>query len=347
MNRTLHRTLFSLSLLAGVSTSSPLLADSIDYKALYNRAASGVVVVYAADGIRASRGTGSIVSKQGLVLTNTHVLIMGKGPAPTVFVYTKPAKLTGDPRRDLKHRHEAKIVALHHRYDLALIQIVRPPASLTVLPLSDLKNVGVGEPTVAIGHPGGGSLWSLTTGKLSAAFQDFERVQGWHIFQTETAINPGNSGGPLLDGTGAIIGVNTFIRRQGKGGLALVGLGFAVQASTAQAWIRGVLGKLPPASAFSRGRTRAPSPPLVKKAPPPDHGKVKRPKPKKEQWTMRAPKKGQRRDRLARPRPRPRKGFTTRLRPGRVYGGTAVQRMSSRKKASFDELDRVLDKSKK
>lgn len=338
----------ALATLLGLASAYPAAAsaEAIDYKKLYQSASRGVVVVYASDGYNASRGTGSIISKQGLVLTNTHVVTRGHRKWPQLYVYIKPHKLTGDPAKDLSLRFEARLVAKHRRYDLALLQIVRPPRSLTVLPLSDLSGVSVGEPTVAIGHPGGGAMWSLTTGKLSAAYQHYRKVEGWHVFQTETAINPGNSGGPLLDGTGAIIGVNTFIVRRDKEGLALVGLSFAVQASTARRWIKQVLGKLPRATevASVQRKQKLPTPGKVRASPAPDHKPLVKSKAGPAQWTLRARKGKTRRDALARPRPRPNKGFSSRLRPGKVYGGSALKRLFSKADDAFDELDRVTKK---
>jgi hypothetical protein len=184
-------------------------AESIDYKSLYRRTSAAVVALMATDGSVGQRGTGSLIDAKGLVLTNTHVVTRrtkgdkGKGTDwPHLFVVLKPVRISGKASLDLKRRYRARVVARHPAWDLALVQIIDPPAGLPALPLSSLEGVGVGEPTVAIGHPGGGALWSLTTGRISGAFSDYRGVRGWDVFQTETALNPGNSGGPLLDGSG-------------------------------------------------------------------------------------------------------------------------------------------------
>ncbi|NQU63107.1 MAG: trypsin-like peptidase domain-containing protein, partial [SAR324 cluster bacterium] len=187
-----------------------------------------------------------------------------------LYVFMKPETVTGDTKKDLILGHSAEVLAINPDFDLALVQIIKPPADLTVLPLSDLTEVGIGEPTVAIGHPTGGACWTLTTGKISASWKDYGNRQGWDIFQTETSLNPGNSGGPLLDGSGAVVGVNTFIKRQGKDGMALAGLNFAVKSTTARNWIVQVIGKLPPASIIKTERAPLPNNRNVEKAKSPD-----------------------------------------------------------------------------
>ncbi len=228
--------------------ASPAHAERIDYKRLYSTASPAVVLIHSSDGKVGSQGTGSIIDKRGLVLTNTHVITHKGKNWPQIQVFLKPREITGDFRRDLKKGYRARVVAKHPQWDLALIQIIGSKQRLPVLALSSLSGVGIGEPTVAIGHPGGGAPWSLTTGTIGASWQDMNGKRGWHVFQTETALNPGNSGGPLLDGSGAVIGVNTFIRRRGRKGLALVGLNFAVKSTSARSWIQGVLGSLPSAT---------------------------------------------------------------------------------------------------
>ena len=71
---------------------------------------------------------------------------------------------------------------------------------------------------VAIGHPEQGGLWTLTTGTISAEFENFNATKGKSVFQTETGLNRGNSGGPLLDTNGRMIEVrrpSPALRRMG------------------------------------------------------------------------------------------------------------------------------------
>jgi serine protease Do len=226
--------------------------EEINYKKLYLETAPAVVLIYGTDGQTAARGTGTIIDQGGLVLTNTHVVVHESKRWKRLFVFLKPETVTGNSEKDLTHGHLAEVLAINPEYDLALVQIVKPPADLPVLPLSDLSKVGIGESTVAIGHPSGGAFWTLTTGRISASWTNYNTRPGWDIFQTETSLNPGNSGGPLLDGSGAVVGVNTFIIRKDKGGTTLTGLNFAVKSTTARKWIVQVIGKLPPASVIRK-----------------------------------------------------------------------------------------------
>ncbi len=250
-------------LIFGILAAPLILAVEIDYKKLYQKTSKAVVLLYGTDGSEGSKGTGSIIDKSGLVLTNTHVVINEDKLWDKQFVFLKPDRVTGSQKNDLSRGYLAKVLVVNPKYDLALVQIIDPPKDLPVLPLSDLSNVGIGEPTVAIGHPGGGASWTLTTGKISASWKDYNERSGWDVFQTETALNPGNSGGPLIDGSGAVIGINTFIVRQGSGGLVLTGLNFAVKSTTARQWIIDVIGELPPASAVKAEREAIPSPDTV------------------------------------------------------------------------------------
>jgi serine protease Do len=102
-----------------------------------------------------------------------------------------------------------------------------------VIQIGDSEEVEVGEPVAAIGHPGGGGLWTLTTGTVSSVRRDGVR----DVFQTDTAINPGNSGGPLLDENARLIGVNTFVRRVNKQGLPLEGLNYSLRSALALEWL--------------------------------------------------------------------------------------------------------------
>lgn len=156
-------------------------------------------------------GTGFIVSSDGEVLTNAHV-VAGTG--------TVEVKLPGETEPRL-----ADLVATDPRADIALIRI-RGARGLATAELGRSSRLRVGQPVVAIGNalalPGGPSV---TTGIVSA----LERtVEGdgqilENMIQTDAAINPGNSGGPLVDANGRVVGINTAVIR----GLA-EGIGFAI-----------------------------------------------------------------------------------------------------------------------
>jgi serine protease Do len=91
---------------------------------------------------------------------------------------------------------------------------------------------------VAIGHPEQGGLWTLTTGTISAEFENFNATQGKSVFQTETGLNRGNSGGPLLDTDGRMIGVNTAIARVAPDGLPITSISFSLKSNVAKRWMR-------------------------------------------------------------------------------------------------------------
>jgi serine protease Do len=313
-------------------TPMGLDAREIDYKQLYQSAAPSVVLLYGTDGQTASTGTGSIIDASGLVLTNTHVVAKGKDLWEEQYVVLKPERVTGDHEKDLVRCFHAKVLALNPEYDLALVQIIDPPADLSVLALSDLNGVDIGEPTVAIGHPGGGAHWSMSTGRISASFEDYNATRGWDVFQTETSLNPGNSGGPLLDGSGAIVGINTFIIRQNQSGLALTGLNFAVKSSTARTWIQEVIGRLPEASQVRPEAAETPSAPDagdIVEAPPPA--------PKEEKpdgFVTQGDKK--RESELPSAPPRAEDGFKTDVEPGQEFGGDDLEAFFKRRQAALD-----------
>src|SRR6185436_11955088 len=83
--------------------------------------------------------------------------------------------------------------------DLAPLQLEDAHAKMPTIAFADPHLVEVGEEVVAIGHPEGGGLWTLTTGTVSTVIANFEGVKGKDVFQTEASVNRGNSGGPLLD----------------------------------------------------------------------------------------------------------------------------------------------------
>ncbi len=228
--------------LVAVSAASASAAAELTPQQIYERAAPGVVLIigHPQQGEGGSGGTGSIIRKDGLVLTNAHVVIDEKTgkPYPRLSLYLKPDRVTGNPKTDLSRRVNASVTAFNRQLDLALLKLETAPASLSVLDLSDPDRVKIGERVVAIGHPEQGGLWTLTTGVVSAEFEDYGNTKGKHVFQTETGLNRGNSGGPLLDTQGRIIGVNTAIARLAADGLPIMSISFAVKSSVARTWLR-------------------------------------------------------------------------------------------------------------
>jgi serine protease Do len=203
---------------------------------IYRNASDSVVLIFGFDDAgRGSSGTGSIITRDGLVLTNDHVIANAESGRlfPNLVVYFKPTPITGDNRKDLTEPHLVDVVARDSELDLALLRVKQPPPALRPIEVGNSEEIDVGEPVAAIGHPGGGGLWTLTTGTVSSKRQD----QARDIFQTDTAINPGNSGGPLLDEHARLIGVNTFVRRTNEQGLPLEGLNYSLRSALALEWL--------------------------------------------------------------------------------------------------------------
>ncbi|MGI9274012.1 MAG: S1C family serine protease [Endozoicomonas sp.] len=215
--------------------SVPISAESIDYKKLYQDAAPAVVLIVGVGKKSSGKGTGSVLTDNGLILTNAHVVTNDGKPWDQLLVAFKPDQVSGN-KSDYKKSYEATVIYSDAKRDLALIIPKHKLKGLQHLQLSDLKRVDIGEPVVAIGHPGGGQLWTMTTGRISASWADYRGVRGYDLYQTETAINPGNSGGPLLAGDGSIVGVNTFVIRNNKQ-MSLEGLNYAIKSTTVANWL--------------------------------------------------------------------------------------------------------------
>jgi serine protease Do len=222
------------ALVAGLAGDAS--ARGFSARDVYRAAAPSVVMVYARmQQSTSSTGTGSVVSADGLVLTNAHVVVSPNGkPSREIAVFFKPPRITGDMKRDLQKGYRAKIVARSAEFDLALLEVEgAPPGGAPALAFGDSERVEIGEPVAAIGHPGGGGLWTLTTGTVSSARKRGET----DVFQTDTAINPGNSGGPLLDADARLIGVNTFVVRVSDSGLPLEGLNYSLRGHLVREWL--------------------------------------------------------------------------------------------------------------
>jgi serine protease Do len=234
-------------LLLGIATVLSLrpvvgLAGDLTPREIYEHSSPAVVMIigYSNSGQRGSGGTGSIIQQDGLVLTNAHVVIeeqTGK-PYPRLTIYLKPDRVTGDPKVDLSRGGKARVMAFSLPLDLALLKLDGLPGPFPVLELDDSDRTEIGDRVVAIGHPEQGGLWTLTTGTISAEFENFNATKGKSVFQTETGLNRGNSGGPLLDTYGRMIGVNTAIARVAPDGLPITSISFSLKSNVAKRWLR-------------------------------------------------------------------------------------------------------------
>jgi len=165
-------------------------------------------------------GSGFIISDDGLVVTNQHVV--GNNPSEITISTTYGT------------RYEAELIGSDELTDIALLRI-NSTDSFPFIELSDSDQVRVGEWAIALGNPFGlfdDGNPTVTVGVVSAMNRDFRpdpsnpRVY-MDMIQTDASINRGNSGGPLLNSDGEVIGINTFIYTGGTGS-GFVGLGFAI-----------------------------------------------------------------------------------------------------------------------
>ncbi len=160
-----------------------------------------------------SLGSGFIISKDGYILTNNHVIANADEIYVTLYNH---------------HRYKAKVVGADPKTDIALIKIDPKNEDLKPLPLGDSDKIQVGEWVVAIGNPFGFSR-TVTVGIISAKGRVIGAGPYDDFLQTDAAINPGNSGGPLLNMKGEVIGINTAIIASAQG------IGFAIPINMAKA----------------------------------------------------------------------------------------------------------------
>ncbi|QQS45101.1 MAG: trypsin-like peptidase domain-containing protein [Acidobacteriota bacterium] len=218
---------------AGI-TNPAVATEETNNREVYEAMSPGVVnitsTVYVQDFFYAypkqGTGSGSILDKEGHILTNFHVI-------------QDAEKLTVTLSN--KREYPAQIMGIDPDNDLAVIKIDAPRTELSTIPLGSSKDLFVGQKVLAIGNPFGLDR-TLTTGIVSGLSRPIRSeftnrlIEG--VIQTDAAINPGNSGGPLLNSRGQVIGVNTMIFSPSGGS---VGIGFAVPVDTAKRVVDDIL----------------------------------------------------------------------------------------------------------
>jgi Do/DeqQ family serine protease len=151
-------------------------------------------------------GSGVIVDKRGLIVTNNHVV----GDAKEVEV-----------RLSTRHKFIGQVIGRDPDTDLAIVQI-KPDHDLPTVPFGDSSKVRVGQWVLAVGNPFALDR-TVTLGVVSGLERDAVRLSRYEAFiQTDASINPGNSGGPLFNINGEVIGINTAIINFAQG------IGFAI-----------------------------------------------------------------------------------------------------------------------
>lgn len=174
-------------------------------------------------------GSGFIISSDGYILTNEHVIEGAQQIQVTIVGRSKPL--------------QAKVVGSDRELDLAVLK-VDAGSNLPTLKLGNSDQIAVGNWVIAIGNPYGLDH-TVTVGVISAKGRPVtvEDRSYRNLLQTDASINPGNSGGPLLNLSGEVIGINTAVSAQAQG------IGFAIPSNT----VKGVLQDLMKKGKVTRG----------------------------------------------------------------------------------------------
>jgi serine protease Do len=170
-----------------------------------------------------SLGSGFIISPDGYIVTNNHVISAGEGRPGANDAAVDTITITLSDRREYK----AKIIGRDPLTDMALLKI--DAANLPFVKFGNSQTVRVGDWAIAIGNPFGLG-GTVTAGIVSALHRNIGSGQYDRYIQTDASINQGNSGGPLFDLDGNVIGINTAIFSPTGGN---VGLGFSIPAELA------------------------------------------------------------------------------------------------------------------
>jgi serine protease Do len=156
-------------------------------------------------------GTGVILSADGYIVTNAHVVANGRRIRVRVASESPHAESILQPAARIL---EAKVIGVDRDTDLAVIKIDR--AGLVHLELGDSEKLRQGGLVMAFGNPLGLEN-SVSLGVISSVARQIKPDDSMIYIQTDAPINPGNSGGPLVDADGRVVGINTFIFSQSGG----------------------------------------------------------------------------------------------------------------------------------
>jgi serine protease Do len=167
-----------------------------------------------------STGSGIVLSEDGFIVTNAHVVQGARRIQVRLSVARRNGRTaTFEPEVKLL---EAKLIGMDREMDVAVVKIDR--TGLTHLPLGNSDAVRQGELVMAFGNPRG-LEGSVSMGIVSSTAREIHPDDFLAYIQTDAPINPGNSGGPLIDSQGRVVGINTFILSESGGS---EGLGFAI-----------------------------------------------------------------------------------------------------------------------
>jgi S1-C subfamily serine protease len=202
---------------------TPTTNGQLTLEQIYRADARGVVSVITTTADGAAQGSGFVLDTSGYILTNQHVVEGQRG-----------VRVSFSNRDNVK----AKVIGMDASTDLAVLKVDLPANALHPLPLGDSSSVSVGDSVVAIGNPFGLDR-TLTAGIISAVHREITAPNKFAIrdaLQTDAAINHGNSGGPLIDRTGAVIGINAQLPSNSDVN-GNVGVGFAIPIDIAKSVI--------------------------------------------------------------------------------------------------------------
>ncbi len=174
-------------------------------------------------------GSGFIISSQGMVLTNRHV-VDDKEANFTIFTNQ------GD-------KFDAEIIARDPVYDLAILQIISEDTQFTKVKLGDSSGIIIGQTAIAIGNALGEFRNTVSVGVISGLERTISAIEGDKryvfegVIQTDAAINRGNSGGPLLNLKGEVVGINTAMA------IGAQNIGFSIPINEAKRAIESVINR--------------------------------------------------------------------------------------------------------
>ncbi len=215
---------------AASSSVAPLLGNGFNPAKIYANRSEGVVTIYSyfANGQRA-QGSGFVVSTDGHILTNSHVVTNSGADESNVRGAERIYVVFHDG-----DRIPGSIVGWDLFNDTGLVKVDPEDHSVSPVPLGDSSRVVVGEPVAAIGSPFGQES-SLAVGVVSATERSIDSLTSAYdvsdAIQIDAPINHGNSGGPLLDARGRVIGINAQIRSDSGNA---EGVGFAIPINSAR-----------------------------------------------------------------------------------------------------------------
>jgi putative serine protease PepD len=212
-----------------VSTKSTIERKPDSVAGIAARVSPSVVSIEVSKGNNGGSGSGFFLDSNGHILTNNHVISLAATAGATIQVKLANGK-----------NYDAELVGRDVSYDLAVIKIAVTDAP--ALQLGDSDKIQVGDGVIAIGSPLG-LTGTVTSGIISAKNRPVTSGSGTressfiNALQTDAAINPGNSGGPLVDLSGAVVGINSAIATTGSGfggQSGSIGLGFAIPINQAR-----------------------------------------------------------------------------------------------------------------